>query len=813
MVDSPAEGEPKDLQEETNGQGSDNAFSIRMGVAYVSLTGQVFHASQELCDLLGRTQSQLQDHPVTALFYPDQPARSQALLEDFLEDPAWEAFEYEYFTDQGQLVHLRISMILSGAGHAQAILVYGWGEVPALGRGMRIGVLQLDTQNRLTHVDKFLLGLWGFDNLNRALGTDIGEFFVDSTKVDSAIRHAGPRNWRGTLTARLGDDAHCPLDVVVEVLFSRKRRLLGCVILCCLRRPLKNFALPLRSDMATVTAIRALSHLAIVTTDTSGRVLQANNATLVMFGWEHLVDQSVGVLFADNARVTLLDQLERVTNHQEGQLKLEHQEFVGLHRDGTTFPVDVSVLTLDHREGSTLLLTIKDLSEAKRIEVQLSWHVTHDALTRLPNRTLLKDRLTVALNRSEREKRPLALFFIDLDGFKIINEGFGHDTGDRVLVIIAERLVATVRPGDTVSRFGGDEFVVLCEQLGEPEAIGSLVDRIVTAIRQPITVSERSIYLTASIGVAIGQNGQASAEELLRNADSTMYLAKEGGRDNWKIYNDSIYERAQHELDLASGLRIAVERGEMRAFYQPIVNARTGAIKGAELLLRWFRQGGLVPPDQFIPIAERTGSIHQLGAWVFEQACLAQVRFSARFPDHPLYFSVNLSLRQVYDPGLLVAFEEILVRTGANPRGIVLELTESTLMHDLANTILVLGRLEAMGFRLAVDDFGTGYSSLSQLMRLPVSCLKIDKAFVQSMDVKEAGKTIVSAIAKMGHALKLRVIAEGVETIQQFEYLRELGCNGIQGYFFFRPMPLEEFVGMLEREMLNRPAQDPDPDI
>lgn len=808
----PQSGSNDDSPDSTSVESSSSGNEpIKMGVAFASLTGSIFHASPDFCELVGLSMLELLDQPVTALFYPDQPARSLALLDDFLEDPGWEDFEYEHLAKDGRRARLRLTIVLGTFGHPQALLVYAWDGLASLGRGLRVGVLQLDLQHRLTHLDKCLLGLWGFSSPHTALGTSIGSLFVDSEEIDRAISKAGPKNWGGRLIARLGDGSTTPLDVLVEVLFSRKRRLLGSVVLCCLRRQPGNSSFPVRSDVATVTAIRTLSHLAILTTDTGGRILQANHASQVMFGREEsLVDQPIETLFAESSQAALSQQLALGSGRMEFHQKLDHQELVGLHRDGTSFPIEVSILTLDHHEGSTLLWTIKDLSEAKRLEVQLSWHVTHDALTRLPNRTLLKDRLNVALNRSERERRSLALFFIDLDGFKIINEGFGHDVGDRVLVIIAERLVATVRPGDTVSRFGGDEFVVLCEQMEEPEAISSLVDRMVTAIRKPIPIANHSVSLTASIGVAIGEMGQVTSEDLLRNADSTMYLAKEGGRDNWRIFNDSIHERAQQELELASGLRVAIEQGEMRAFYQPIINTQTGQIKGAELLLRWFRPNGMVPPDRFIPIAERTGSILEIGVWVFEQACLAQVRFAKRFPNHPLYLSVNLSVRQVYDPGLLGKFETILQRTGADPRAIILELTESTLMHDLANTILLLGRLEAMGFQLAVDDFGTGYSSLSQLMRLPVSCLKIDKAFVQGLDVKSVGKTIVSAITKMGSALKMRVIAEGVETAEQFEYLRDLGCNGIQGYFFFRPMPLEEFSGLLERESLSGAPAEPE---
>jgi len=281
-----------------------------------------------------------------------------------------------------------------------------------------------------------------------------------------------------------------------------------------------------------------------------------------------------------------------------------------------------------------------------------------------------------------------------------------------------------------------------------------------------------------------------------------MYQAKEKGRDCWRIFNKQIHQRALVEMDLANGLREALSRGEMEVYFQPIVHSRDKVIVGAEMLLRWFRQGILISPGLFVPVAERTGSILPLGAWVFEQACLAQVRLQKQFPNMPLYLSVNISARQLNDKKLVEKFRNYLEQTGADPHSILLEITESALMQDPVTNKAMLNAFGALGLSLAVDDFGTGYSSLSQLMRLPVDRLKIDRAFVMEMESEAAGLAIVSAIVKMTHALNLSVIAEGVETIGQLELLRELGCDGIQGFYFFKPMPEHLFLAELEKQTL-----------
>ena len=430
------------------------------------------------------------------------------------------------------------------------------------------------------------------------------------------------------------------------------------------------------------------------------------------------------------------------------------------------------------------------LNEGTR--ARLDHQAVHDGLTRLPNRLLFVDRLGVALARARRTDTVHAVLFIDLDHFKVVNDSLGHSAGDEVLLEVAARLDEVVRANDTVSRFGGDEFTVLAEDLVSESAALMLAARIAESLSRPARVQSRDIALSASIGIALTR-GRESAEHLLRDADAAMYLAKERGRGRVEVFDGALREQVMARLEVENDLRLAIERGELVTHFQPKVRIDTGTIVGVEALVRWQHpERGLVPPNDFIALAEETGLIFALGEWVLRDACAQAARWSGLTPDgEPLTVSVNLSRRQLEQPDLVEVVERALADTGLEPVRLCLEITESAVMRDLDTSISTLRRLKELGLRLAIDDFGVGFSSLSQLKHLPpVDMLKIDKSFVDNIATSD-DRAIVAAILSLAGALGLTTVAEGVEIPEQAAELSSLGCELAQGFLFARPQPPE----------------------
>jgi diguanylate cyclase (GGDEF)-like protein len=432
--------------------------------------------------------------------------------------------------------------------------------------------------------------------------------------------------------------------------------------------------------------------------------------------------------------------------------------------------------------------------ERKRAEVELAHQAMHDALTGLPNRALFYDRLGQALNRVGRQESAVAVLFLDLDRFKNINDSLGHGAGDKLLVAVAERLGRVLRGGDTAARFGGDEFVLLCEDVsGERQAI-AIAERIAAELDAPFLIDNDEVFARTSVGIALATEMGARPEALIRDADAAMYRAKERGGGVYEVFDDQMRERAVRRMATENALHRALERGEFVMHYQPIVHMTTGALYGVEALARWQHpERGLVMPGEFIEAAEETGLIISLGAWAFETACLQSAEWAAAPRDSDagaaISMSVNLSARQCSHPDLVSTFGDILRRTGADPASICLEITETALMEDVAASTAVLNALKALGLTLALDDFGTGYSSLRALQHFPVDVVKIDRSFVDPIERDPQEAAIVAAVISLSHALGLRTVAEGIETIAQVDRLRGLGCDLAQGFHFAKPGP------------------------
>lgn len=440
-----------------------------------------------------------------------------------------------------------------------------------------------------------------------------------------------------------------------------------------------------------------------------------------------------------------------------------------------------SILDRRLQERTTLLS-----DSLKKANQELTYLALHDNLTKLPNRLLLEDRLEHAIRRAVRNGHRFALLFVDLDGFKAVNDAYGHPVGDRLLLQVARHLAAEIRAEDTLARLGGDEFVVLAD-IRDPGDAAALADKLLETVAMPVQIEGGDLHVTGSIGVAIFGADGTSARELMANADAAMYSAKDQGRNAYCFFEPSMNRGAHAELALVQDLRRALALDQFTLNYQPKLRAPDGPLVGVEALLRWHHpERGLVMPDTFIPLAEKTGLILEIGRWVIHEACRQLMEWRALGREVPTV-SVNLSTTQFRSPGLLGKIKEALARHGMPPSSLVLEITESTAMHDPEASLVILQRLSALGVQISIDDFGTGYSSLLYLKRLPASELKIDRAFVKDLVAGSEDAAIVSAIIALGRTLNLSVIAEGVETAAQQRLLTELGCTSLQGFHFGMP--------------------------
>ena len=555
----------------------------------------------------------------------------------------------------------------------------------------------------------------------------------------------------------------------------------------------------------TARQILSIADMAVIATNELGIIAEANPSACVLFGYTlaEMVGMSVHLLLPPHIRQRHVDMVRGFVQGEEMERRMASRgEISGYRKDGSFFPLEAAIAKFKNGDEWMLVVTMRDISERKHAEEEMLWRATHDVLTQLPNRALIRERLVNALQRSQRQGLSVALLFIDLDGFKLVNDTHGHQAGDVLLKQVSARLIEQVRPGDTVARLAGDEFVVLCEQLEQPTTISALAERINEAMRQPFDFNGTQLFVTASIGIAVGHGSTHSADDLLRSADTAMYEAKQRGRDGWHFFSDSLEEKVRQRLSVTEGLRHALERNEFSCRFQPIVSAENRRIVGAELLLRWHPQGGEISPAVFIPIAEMTGPIVAIGLWVFRQGCLAEVKWRQRWgAQAPSYVSVNVSTRQLDEDSLAQDFARILRETGADPTRMLIEITETSLMADVETNLHVLRQLAELGLRVAVDDFGTGYSSLAQLTRMPVSVLKIDKAFVDGVDKQADSRTIIRAIIGLGRSLGMKLVAEGVENEAQLLELRSNGCDLIQGYLCYRPLDEQTFIDAVDREM------------
>ena len=461
--------------------------------------------------------------------------------------------------------------------------------------------------------------------------------------------------------------------------------------------------------------------------------------------------------------------------------------------------LNVSLVRDSEGNPSHFVSQFQDVTERRALEDRLKHQALHDPLTGLPNRSLFLDRLGHALDRTKRRKgRLAAVLFMDLNGFKKVNDSLGHEVGDVLLTEVARRLGCILRPEDALARFGGDEFVLLIEDVGNPAGAVQVAERISQELRRPFRLERRELYVAASIGISLGEARTHDPEGLLREADTAMYRAKEVG-GTYCVFNPAMHERVVERLELENDLRRAIERGEFVVHYQPIVRLDDWTVWGVEALVRWENpERGLLNPDEFVPVAEESGLVVLMGMAVMEEACRMAKGWQEGHPRMPaLMVSVNLSARQLARPDLAEAVGEILKRVGLEGNCLTLDVTETVYVKALEGNTAALDRLRALGVKVSIDDFGTGYSSLAYLKRLPANALKIDKAFVRGLGEDAEDTAIVRTIIELAHTLGMEVVAEGVEEWSQAALLAEMGCDMAQGYRFSRPLPPEQVTGYL----------------
>ncbi|MBJ2237798.1 MAG: EAL domain-containing protein [Pseudomonas sp.] len=555
-----------------------------------------------------------------------------------------------------------------------------------------------------------------------------------------------------------------------------------------LQQPLKENRERLRQAAAVFDCTRE----GVLVTDTQGLIVHVNRAFMEITGYqcEEVMGQRPSLFKSGRHSAHFYQQMFQAlesTSEWSG-------EIWNRRKSGEVYPQwqTIRVIHDDQGQVSHYVAVFSDISAMKNSEHELAHLAHHDPLTDLPNRLLFTDRAEQALASAQVHKRGCALLLMDLDHFKIINDSLGHNVGDQLLKLVAERLSGLFGPGVTLARLGGDEFAVLAESCPQVVQAAALAQRMLNAMKDPFIFDGNQLFISASIGISLFPSDALSAEQLLRNADSALFKAKSAGREGYALYTEELTAHAQHRVEIAGELRRALDQHELRVYYQPVHDLHDSRLVGVEALVRWQHpERGLVPPGEFIPIAERTGLIADIDAWVMDQACRQMCQWLA--DGAPLSFiAINVSSRLFARRELYEQVAQVLHTTGLDPAFLELEVTESAVMDDPEVALEQLHRLRELGLRLAIDDFGTGYSSLLRLKRLPVQKLKIDQGFVAGLPWDEDDAAIVRVVIALAKSMGMQVHAEGIEQVEQARFLLDQECDMGQGYWFGRPMPADE---------------------
>ncbi|MEO8215531.1 MAG: PAS domain S-box protein [Acidobacteriota bacterium] len=655
-----------------------------------------------------------------------------------------------------------------------------------------MGIIQVDVEGHILTANKTFAQIVGFETSQEVLGRNVEEFYVrPEDRINVMHSYDAGETGGHELQWRRRDDSPIWVHLTGHSVADRSGTPGYYESFVHDITDRKHAEEVMHNQAAAFAA--SMDGMAIL--DNKGCFTYLNDAHARLYGymepealvgksWQTLYDERESTHFSHEVMPRLFE-----LGHWRGAA-------VGLRRDGSSFPQEVSLTAL---ENGGMVCVVRDTTERSLAEEQIRHLAYHDVLTGLPNRLLLKDRLSVALSRAQREKSEVAVLFLDLDNFKKINDSLGHNIGDRLLQEVASRLTGCTREADTVARLGGDEFVILLPMLAQAEDAVLIARKVLEIFKQPFrgVVEGRDLFLTTSIGISVFPEDGRDPETILKNADTAMYQAKEFGRDNYQMFNALISANALERLALENGLRKAVDANELRVFYQPIYDMRTGRIDGMEALVRWEHPHlGLLAPGDFIPLAEQSGQMNAIGAWILRTACEQLHRWEEK-GFSGLTLAVNLAVSQLQHPDLVHTVMTILRETQMSNGSVELEITESGAMLKPDTTIRSLQELKRLGVRISLDDFGIGHSSLAYLKRFPIDTLKIDQSFVRDITKDPETAAIVTAIIAMARTLKLKLIAEGVENEEQRSFLMSYGCYCMQGFLFNRPIPPDQFEALL----------------
>ncbi len=545
----------------------------------------------------------------------------------------------------------------------------------------------------------------------------------------------------------------------------------------------------------------------IILMDNDGNIVSWNNAAASIFGYEKskILGRQLSTLFTDSYKTGSLEKEDRISISVPEMVLAgcSSTSLTGRKEDGTEFPLEITVSSWESGTGNLFSAIVRDVTHRKTLEDKLTYQTLHDPLTDMANRVLFRDRVTEALKRCRRTKKTIGILFIDLDNFKNVNDTLGHSAGDELLILVAERLKSCLREGDTAARLGGDEFAIIVDDSNGVEGAIIVANRILKSIRAPFYLGGNTAHVGTSIGIATSIDGSEGADTLLQNADLAMYMAKMGGKNQFVLFKSEMHESLVKRVRLETDMRAAIEKSEFEVYYQPIVDLSNGWIVGIEALVRWNHpEYGLIAPADFIQVAEETQLIVELGRWVLDESCMQAQKWreSIILNDH-FSLSVNIASAQFEDDGLMDVVKKALDRSGLPGNALVLEITETTMLENTEKTLRTLTKMKTLGIRFAVDDFGTGFSSLSYLQQFPVDILKIDKVFIDRLAEDIESSAVTRAIITIGDSLNLKAIAEGVETVEQLNELRKLGCSYGQGYHFAKPLS-KKLMGSYLRDHL-----------
>ncbi|MFZ5842441.1 MAG: putative bifunctional diguanylate cyclase/phosphodiesterase [Pseudomonadota bacterium] len=775
------------------------------------IKGQVLATRGPLPRLLNHEPDALKRQPLASTVFIDQPTAWPELRQRGLAGRSWSGVieadgrrlsvtGYPVATEAsglGQLLVLEFSELQTLAPDTAALLL---ARLP-------VGLLVLRGR-RISQINDSFCLLLGTTR-ERVEHKTTSEVFGNDSAFEQALTRA---------VAALSQDNHCEQAVQLR---RHDGRAIWCQLLFSAMEPGQPQAgmLVLLTDasearrreesLRQAAVVFEAASDSILVLDAERRIRMANRAFTRISGYSaaDVMAKPPRLLFSSKQPAELYEHIfNQVQKHHAWQGEIWSRK-----KDGTVYPQWMTLNAVCNDAGQIVeyVLIAADITERKEAEERLNYQANYDALTELPNRTLFVDRLRQSMSRARREGTNLALLFIDLDRFKNINDSMGHSAGDKLLVAVADALRSCVRESDTIARFGGDEFAVILSPIYGAKNAGTVAQTLLKVLARPIVVDGYECLIGGSIGISIYPGDGESPEDLIRNADAAMYRAKDSGRNTYEFFTSEMQQQALARIGMERDLRYAIERQEFALHFQPQLGLASGDIIGMEVLVRWDSgTRGLVSPVDFIGLAEENGQILALGEWVLTEACRQYVEWH-QAGVAPSYIAVNVSGRQFRSQQFPKLVQGILTETRMPAGSLELELTESFLMEDEDHVMRTLRELRDMGVALSIDDFGTGYSSLSYLKRFPISTLKIDRSFVQDIPGDDEDVAIVSAIIRMAHALKLSVVAEGVETAEQQRFLHELGCHVIQGFHYSRPLNVSQCTAFLHEAMARRSLPQP----